>query len=55
MTSDKMENSPVPLQTETPQGFGFRPLYRQVKDALPTGAKLGDYIISVNMTAVKAK
>ena len=32
MTSDKMENSPVPLQTETPQGFGFRPLYRQVKD-----------------------
>jgi arsenite methyltransferase len=29
------------------------PLYRQVKDALPTGAKLGDYVISVNMTACK--
>lgn len=29
------------------------PLYRQVKDSLPTGAKLGDYVISVNITAFK--
>ena len=29
------------------------PLYRQVKDSLPQGAKLSDYIISVNITAFK--
>jgi arsenite methyltransferase len=31
------------------------PLYRQVKESLPQGAKLGDYIISVNVTAYKIK
>ena len=31
------------------------PLYRQVKEALPRGAKLSDYIISVNVTAFKTK
>jgi len=31
------------------------PLYRQVKEFLPQGAKLGDYIISVNITAFKKK
>jgi len=30
-------------------------LYRQVKESLPQGAKLGDYIISVNVTAYKIK
>jgi SAM-dependent methyltransferase len=29
------------------------PLYRQVKEVLPYGAKLGNYIISVNITAYK--
>jgi len=29
------------------------PLYRQVKGSLPQGAKLSDYIISVNITAFK--
>jgi len=29
------------------------PLYRQVKESLPQGAKLSDYIISVNITAYK--
>jgi len=29
------------------------PLYRQVKESLPQGTKLSDYIISVNMTAFK--
>lgn len=29
------------------------PLYRQVKEALPAGETLGDYIVSVNITAVK--
>lgn len=29
------------------------PLYRQVKEALPQGSKLSDYVISVNMTAFK--
>jgi len=29
------------------------PLYRQVKDSLPQGAKLSGYIISVNITALK--
>jgi len=29
------------------------PLYRQVKEFLPRGAKLSDYIISVNVTAFK--
>lgn len=32
MTSDKMENWPLSPLSEPPQGFGFRPLYRQVKD-----------------------
>ena len=31
------------------------PLYRQVKEALPCGAKLSDYIVSVNVTAFKIK
>ena len=31
------------------------PLYRQVKESLPCGAKLSDYIVSVNFTALKAK
>jgi len=31
------------------------PLYRQVKEILPQGAKLSDYIISVNITAFKTK
>lgn len=29
------------------------PLYRQVKEVLPCGAKLSDYIVSVNVTAYK--
>ena len=29
------------------------PLYRQVKESLPQGTKLGDYIASVNITAFK--
>jgi len=29
------------------------PLYRQVKESLPQGSKLGDYIVSVNVTASK--
>ncbi len=29
------------------------PLYRQVKEALPAGETLGDYIVSTNITAVK--
>ncbi|HOL88858.1 MAG TPA: arsenite methyltransferase [Anaerohalosphaeraceae bacterium] len=29
------------------------PLYRQVKESLPPGAKLSDYIISINLTAFK--
>ena len=29
------------------------PLYRQVKESLPEGAKLSDYIVSVNITALK--
>lgn len=29
------------------------PLYRQVKESLPQGAKLSDYIVSVNVTALK--
>jgi SAM-dependent methyltransferase len=29
------------------------PLYRQVKESLPRGDKLGDYIVSVNVTASK--
>ena len=31
------------------------PLYRQVKEALPPGRKLSDYIVSVNVTAKKAQ
>jgi SAM-dependent methyltransferase len=31
------------------------PLYRQVKEFLPQGRKLGDYIVSVNITAFKNK
>ena len=31
------------------------PLYRQVKESLPQGAKLSDYIVSVNVTAFKTK
>ena len=31
------------------------PLYRQVKESLPQGAKLSDYIISVNITAFKSR
>jgi SAM-dependent methyltransferase len=31
------------------------PLYRQVKKSLPQGAKLSDYVISVNVTAFKTK
>jgi len=31
------------------------PLYRQAKDALPCGAKLSDYIVSINVTAFKTK
>lgn len=30
------------------------PLYRQVKETLPPGRKLSDYIVSVNVTAFKA-
>ena len=30
-------------------------LYRQVKESLPQGAKLGDYIISINVTTYKIK
>jgi len=30
------------------------PLYRQVKDALPQNHKLGDYIVSISVVAVKA-
>jgi hypothetical protein len=29
------------------------PLYREVKQVLPKGKKLSDYIISVNVTALK--
>ncbi|HOQ05358.1 MAG TPA: arsenite methyltransferase [Anaerohalosphaeraceae bacterium] len=29
------------------------PLYRQVKESLPPGAKLSDYVISINLTAFK--
>jgi len=29
------------------------PLYRQVKEFLPQGKKLSDYIVSVNVTALK--
>jgi len=29
------------------------PLYRQVREALPPGAKLSDYVISINLTAFK--
>ena len=31
------------------------PLYKQAKEALPHGAKLSDYIVSVNLTAFKTK
>lgn len=31
------------------------PLYRQVKEALPQGEKLSDYVISVNITAFKKR
>ena len=31
------------------------PLYRQVKESMPQGAKLSDYIVSVNVTAFKTK
>jgi SAM-dependent methyltransferase len=31
------------------------PLYRQVKEFLPQGKKLGDYIVSVNITAFRTK
>lgn len=31
------------------------PLYHQVKEALPPGRKLGDYIVSVNVTAIKTQ
>jgi SAM-dependent methyltransferase len=31
------------------------PLYRQVKESLPQGTKLSDYIISVNITAYKSR
>lgn len=31
------------------------PLYRRVKESLPNGEKLSDYIISINITAFKAK
>jgi len=31
------------------------PLYKQVKESLPQGAKLNDYIISVDITAYKIK
>jgi len=31
------------------------PLYRQVKESLPEGTKLGDYIISINVSAFKNK
>jgi hypothetical protein len=29
------------------------PLYREAKEFLPDGAKLGDYIVSVDITAIK--
>lgn len=30
-------------------------LYQSVKDALPKGQKLSDYIVSINLTAEKSK
>jgi len=29
------------------------PLYRQVKECLPEGTKLGDYVVSIDITALK--
>ena len=29
------------------------PLYREVKEYLPQGTKLGDYVVSVDITAFK--
>jgi SAM-dependent methyltransferase len=31
------------------------PLYRQVRDVLPEGRTLSDYVVSINVTALKAK
>jgi ubiquinone/menaquinone biosynthesis C-methylase UbiE len=30
------------------------PLYKQVKECLPQGAKLGDYVVSIDITAMKS-
>ena len=29
------------------------PLYAQVKECLPEGSKIGDYVVSVDITAIK--